>query len=121
MGSLQDKSLHQPTYNAGGASSRPSQPAPAAEDDPEISDVSDEEPEGSGQKPGSASLGPVRPGGSESTPQADRPGSSALQPAAPQEEEPFDPRSFYDDSPRVSSALFVLYLTHSCFRAPGLH
>ncbi|KAK9865967.1 hypothetical protein WJX84_011457 [Apatococcus fuscideae] len=71
----QDKSLHQPTYNAGGASSRPSQPAPAAEDDPEISDVSDEEPEGSG--------------------------SSALQPAAPQEEEPFDPRSFYDDSPRA--------------------
>ena len=78
---------------------------PAAEDDPEISDVSadDDKPGPSEDRSSPRRQAMPQPVKSEGASHSGRHGSGAQEPPGPlQDDEPFDPRRFYEDSPRVS-------------------
>ncbi|KAK9818670.1 hypothetical protein WJX74_002471 [Apatococcus lobatus] len=98
----QAKGSQQATYDW---TSNPSHHSrPVAEDDPEISDVSDDEkkPAPSDHHPSPPQHRTSHPVMSEGPSHSGRHGSGALEPPGPiQDEEPFDPRRFYEDSPRA--------------------
>ena len=126
MTSVQAKGSQQASYNGTSAAGTFHPGQKAAEDDPEISDVSDDEekPPVSDHRSPPSQHRESQPVKSEGPSHSGRHGGEAPEPPGPeQDDEPFDPRRFYEDSPRVSlpfSSLSVLPQTISmmCCRKP---